>query len=127
MENKPDNRTGGLPHKNSFGGILALQGAVLLFSLSSVMLKLAGTADFLSFRFFLFYALGLGLLGMYAILWQQFLKRMPLGIAYANRAMSMLWSMVFGFLLFRETIKWNMVLGVAVIATGILIMVTADE
>ena len=106
------------------GLLLLLQGAVLLFSLSSVMMKLAGTAPLFSLRSFLFYALGIALLGIYAICWQQFLKRMPLSVAYANRAMSMLWSMVFGYFLFGETIRWNMIAGTVVIASGIWLMVT---
>ena len=52
---------------------------------------------------------------------------MPLTVAYANRAMSMLWTMVFGYFLFGETIRWNMIAGAAVIAAGILLMVTDHD
>ena len=107
--------------------ILLLQGCVLLFSASSVMLKLAGTAELLSLRCILFYGAGLALLGVYALFWQRFLERMPLTVAYANRAMSMCWSMIFGALLFGERIRPGMVIGVSVIAAGIILMVTADE
>ena len=107
--------------------LLLLQGAVLLFSLSSVMMKLAGTAELFSLHSFLYYGAGIALLGVYAVAWQQFLKRMPLSLAYANRAMSMLWTMVFGYLLFGETIRWNMIAGVIVIAAGIGLMVTDHE
>ena len=109
------------------GLILLLQGAVLIFSLSSVMMKLAGTSPWLSLRMLLFYGAGIALLGVYAVCWQQFLKRMPLTVAYANRAMSMLWAMVFGYFLFGETIRWNMIAGAAVIAAGILLMVTGHD
>lgn len=112
--------------KVTAGQILMLQGGVLIFSLSSVMMKLSSNYPVLSRGFILCYGAGLMLLGVYAILWQQFLKRIPLGTAYANRAMSMLWSMVFGTLFLSETIKWTMVLGVLVIAAGILVMVSED-
>ena len=107
--------------------ILLLQGNVLIFALSSLMMKLAGGYPFLSWGFVLCYGGGIVLLGIYAIFWQQFLKRMPLSVAYANRAMSMLWTMVLGALFFQETVRWNMILGAGIIAAGILIMVNADE
>lgn len=113
-------------HKTTLKEILLLQLAVLLFSVSSVLSKFAAQYGFLSWNWILFYGASLFLLGVYAVAWQQFLKNIPLTTAYANRAMAMLWSMVFGTLVFQETIKWNMVLGVAVIAAGIFVVVTAD-
>lgn len=106
--------------------ILLLQGAVLIFAAAMLMSKYASGYPLLSWGFVLLYGGSIFLLGVYAILWQQFLKVIPLSTAYANRAMAMLWSMVFGKLLFSETIKWNMVVGVAVIAAGIMLMVKAD-
>ena len=112
--------------KVTIGNMLLLQGGVLIFSLSSVMMKLASNFPMLSWGFILRYGAGIALLGVYAILWQQFLKRIPLGTAYAGRAMSMLWSMVFGALFLSETIRFTMVLGVIIIAAGIVIMVSED-
>lgn len=106
--------------------ILLLQGAVLIFAGAMLMSKYASGYPLLSWGFVLLYGGSIFLLFVYAILWQQFLKIIPLSTAYANRAMAMLWSMVFGKLLFSETIKWNMVVGVAVIAAGIMLMVKAD-
>ncbi len=107
--------------------IALLQLCVLLFSGASVLQKLAWNHPLPSWPFVLLLGGSLGILFLYALAWQQFLKRIPLSTAYANRAMAMLWSMLFGALLFSETIRWNMVAGVVVIAAGILIVVTADE
>jgi drug/metabolite transporter (DMT)-like permease len=52
---------------------------------------------------------------------------MPLVTVYANRATAMFWSMVFGALVFHETITWNMIVGVLVIFVGIYLVVTSDE
>lgn len=106
--------------------IVLLQGAVLIFAAATLLTKYASGQPLLSWGFVLLYGGSILLLFVYAILWQQFLKIIPLSTAYANRAMAMLWSMVFGKLLFLETIKWNMVVGVAVIAAGIMLMVRAD-
>ena len=38
----------------------------------------------------------------------------------------MFWSMIFGALFFHETIRWNMIVGVAVIFCGIYLVVTSD-
>lgn len=107
--------------------IALLQLCILIFSLSSVLEKLASGYPFLSTRWILLYAGALLIIGLYALAWQQFLKRIPLSTAYANRAMTMLWSMAFGMLFFGEKITWNMVLGVVVIAVGVYFVVTGDE
>lgn len=107
--------------------IAALQASVLIFSASSVLMKLAAAYPMLSWPWIGLYFGALCIIGVYAILWQQFLKRVPLTTAYANRAMSMLWSMLFGVLIFHETVTWNMLAGVAVIALGIYLVVTGDE
>ncbi len=106
--------------------IALLQLCVLLFSLSSVVQKIAARHPIFSWNWILLYGLSVCIIGAYAIAWQQFLKRMPLTTAYANRSMTMLWGMIWGALLFHETISWNMILGVAVIAVGIYFVVTGD-
>lgn len=115
------------PKRASAKLIVALQACVLLFSVSSVLMKLAAQHPRLSWPWILLYMGALLIIGVYALAWQQFLKRVPLTTAYANRAMSMLWSMLFGVLIFNETITWNMLLGVFVIAFGIYLVVTGDE
>lgn len=112
--------------KATIKDILLLQAAVILFAGSSVMSKYAAGYPLISWGFVLFYGLTLLLLGIYAIFWQQFLTKIPLNTAYANRAMSMLWTMLFGALLFSETITWNMIVGVIIIGAGILMVVQAD-
>ena len=107
--------------------IVLLQAAVLLFACSSLLMKLAGRYPMLSWPWIGLYGAALGITAVYAVLWQQFLKRMSLTTAYANRSMTMLWSMVFGALVFAETIRWNMVAGIAVIAFGIWLVVTGDD
>ena len=82
---------------------------------------------FLSVRFILFYGAVILLMLIYAILWQQFLKIMPLNTAYANRSVSTVWTMLFGALLFHEKITWTMILGAAIIIVGVYLVVTADE
>ena len=106
--------------------IAGLQLAVLIFSGSSVLMKLAAQHPMLSWPWVWLYLGALFIIGVYALAWQQFLKRIPLTTAYANRAMSMLWSMLFGALIFHETVRWNMVAGALVIGVGVYLVVTGD-
>ncbi|MEG1524165.1 MAG: EamA family transporter [Clostridia bacterium] len=107
--------------------IALLQLCVLVFSCSSVLEKLASQHPILSWAWIGLYGGALVIIALYALAWQQFLKRVPLTTAYANRAMTMLWSMLFGMLIFQEKVTWNMFAGVLVIAVGIYYVVTGDE
>ncbi len=105
---------------------LALHLLLLLFSCTTVLSKLAAQEEFLSLRFCLFFGGEFVLLGLYALGWQQILKRLPLTVAYTNKAVTLVWSMVFGVLLFHETVSVRQVLGCALAVAGVLLFVRAD-
>ena len=66
------------------------------------------------------------LLGIYAILWQQILKRFPLVVAIANKGVTVVFGLLWSALLFNEQVTmWNLV-GAGVIIAGIW-MVSTDE
>lgn len=107
--------------------LIVLHIELLLFSLGGICSKLAGQHKFLSFWFIFFYGLVILNLGIYAIVWQQIIKKLPLNTAYSNKAVTIAWGMLWGFLFFHETIKWNMILGAAIVIIGVIIVVRADE
>ena len=121
-----EQRVTGPKRRASLKLILLLQACVLLFSTSSVLMKLASGYPMLTWPWLGLYAGALFIIGAYALAWQQFLTRIPLTTAYANRAMTMFWSMLFGVLIFGERVTWNMLAGVAVIVAGIYLVVTGD-
>ncbi len=102
--------------------IASLQVVVVIYTLSSVMSKLASGEEFLSFNFLLFYGLQIFILGIYAIVWQQLIKRCDLSIAYANRSMAILWSLIWAVVLFGEQITIKNVIGVIVVFIGTMIV-----
>lgn len=106
---------------------LALHISLLLSSLSGVCSKMAANQSFLSFGFFLYFGLVLVIMFVYAVVWQQILKRMPLTVAYANRPVSLVWGMIWGALIFKERITWNMILGAGIIFLGIYLVVSEHE
>jgi len=114
-------------NKKYFLTILFLQGSLLLMSFSSVLSKYAAQNEFLSLKFILFYGASLLCLFIYAILWQQILKRISLNTAYANRSVLMIWSMIWGRLLFGEEITWKMILGAAIMLVGVYLVVASDK
>lgn len=104
--------------------ILMLQAVVVIYTLSSVVAKLATGKELFSFSFFLFYGLEIAILGVYAILWQQMIKRFDLSIAYANRAMALLWSALWAVLLFHEGLGPKQVAGIVLVILGTVIVNT---
>lgn len=105
---------------------LLLHLLLLLFSCTTVLSKLAAQELFLSLRFFLFFGGEFVLLGLYALGWQQILKRLPLTVAFTNKAVTLVWSMVFGVLLFGEHVSLRQVLGCLLAVAGVLLFVRAD-
>ena len=114
------------PKRANWKTIMLLQLAILLFACCTLLKKLAAQHPTLSLSWCLLYGSGVLILGSYALIWQQFLRRMPLVTVYANRATAIFWSMIFGYFLFHEQIRWNMIAGVAVIFIGIYLVVTSD-
>ncbi len=102
--------------------ILILQGVVVIYTLSGVCAKFASGSSFLSFKFLAFYGIEICVLGIYALLWQQIIKKFDLSIAYANRAMALLWSMVWAAIFFHEAVTIQNILGVLIVLAGTIVV-----
>lgn len=105
---------------------LFLHGILLVYSLSAVCSKMAAGYPFLSLEFILWYGAVLLLLGVYALVWQQVLKRLPLTTAFANKGITIVWGMLWGALLFGEQLSLTMFIGAALVFVGILLVVTSN-
>ena len=57
---------------------IGLHLAILLYASTGIFTKQASAQSFLSAKFILFYGIAILLMFLYALLWQQFLKVMPL-------------------------------------------------
>jgi len=105
---------------------LYLHGLLLLYSFGGVCSKAAGEAEFLSAGFMICYGILLSILVFYAIAWQQMLRRLPLITAYASKAVTIIWGMLFGNIMFQEAVTGRHILGALVIMAGILLVEGAD-
>lgn len=112
--------------KSSTKTLLALHFLLAFYSVSNVFSKLASDAPFLSWRFVCCYGAVLVIMAVYALGWQQVIKRMPLTTAYANKAVTVVWGIVFGMLFFGETVTPLMLLGALVIVAGIVLFAVED-
>ena len=103
---------------------LVLHAILLIYSIAAILSKTAAGLDFLSLPFILCYGGVLVLLLLYALVWQWVLKTLPLSIAYMNKGITIVWGMIWGFLLFSETITVAMLIGAALVFAGIALVVT---
>ena len=99
--------------------LLGLQGAVIIYSFADITAKLASSHAFLSGGWILWIGAEVLVLGVYALLWQQLIKRLDISVAYSNRAAAIVWTTLWAALFFHEKIALQNVLGLAVIFAGI--------
>ncbi|SFU87404.1 transporter [Butyrivibrio sp. INlla21] len=107
--------------------ILQIQSAVVIYSLSTVAANLASKHAFLSWKYILFFGLEFFILGVYAIVWQQMIKKFQLSIAYANKALTLMWSMLWNFVIFSQGITPWKVVGVVLVVIGVMVMNLSGE
>ena len=119
--------------KLSLFSVLAIQAAVIIYTGSGVCSKMASsrkgsvtlfghTIRGLDITGYMWLFLEVCCLGLYAVLWQQIIKRFDLSVAYCNRAFAVCWSFLWGVLLFGEHVKPLNLAGIAVVLAGILLV-----
>lgn len=106
---------------------ILLHVLLMVYSISGILSKLAAKVVFMSIPFILLYLGIVFLLGIYAIFWQQIIKALPLTIAYANKAVSVIWGLVWGILFFHEKLTLGKLIGICLIVIGIILFCKSDE
>ena len=103
---------------NKLKNIILLQLIVIIYTVNSIIAKFATGAKPLSLGFFAFYAVEVAVLGVYAICWQQMIKRFDLSIAYANRSMAILWTALWSVVIFHESLSVKQIIGIVLVVIG---------
>ena len=106
--------------------LLGLHLLIMVYSMSGICSKMAAKQPFLSFKFCIYYGIIIVLLGLYAIGWQQIIKRIPLTTAFANKAVTVVWGLIWGLVFFGEEITIGKVVGVLCVVLGVVIYAKAD-
>ena len=113
--------------KFDFKTFAVLHFILLLYSFVGVFMKLAFQNEMFSFNFFLFAGLAVLFLGIYAIIWQQVLKKLPLTVAFTNKAICIVWGMLWGALFLGDQITWYKILGSLIVFPGVVLVVSSNE
>lgn len=98
-----------------------------IYAVSSVFGKKAGEYTFLSCGFLKMYAGVIACLLLYALVWQQVIKHIPLITAYASRAVTIVWGVFFGKIFYKEEITFHKVFSLLLIIMGIILFARADH
>ena len=98
---------------------LALIGTFFIYTTSGVFSKLASQHDFLSLEYIAFLGCTVGVLGVYAILWQQIIKRMDISLAYMFKGTGVIFGLALAHFVFGETITTTNIIGAIIIICGI--------
>lgn len=108
---------------------LLLHATLFLYAIASVFAKSAGLnlSDRAMTAVVIFLGLEAVTLGVYAMLWQQTLKRMPLSYAYSNKGIVTLWSCLFGLLFFGESLTLGKGIGIVIVLAGVYLVVSDHE
>lgn len=115
-------------NKNLIKNIVILQAIIGVYTLSTVAAKFASNQeDVFSIGFIVCYGIEIFILGIYAILWQQIIKKFEISVAYANRAMALLWSILWALVFFHEEITIKNVIGVIIVIIGTIIVNRDDK
>ncbi len=94
--------------------------------MGAICSKMAGRHKFLSPKFIFFYGLLICILFVYAVIWQQVLKRLSLTVAYASKGVGIIYGMMWGVMIFNETITWNMIVGAVLVLIGVYIYIFSE-
>ena len=106
--------------------VVKLLGAFFIYSCTSIFTKLASQQPFLSFRYILFLTGAVIVMAIYALIWQQILKRMPVSDAYMWKGSTVIFTLLLSALLFGESITWMNALGALLIVSGIALFAKSD-
>ena len=94
---------------------IALVGTFFIYTTSGVFSKLASQREFLSLGYIAFLACTVGVLGIYAVLWQQIIKRMDVSLAYMFKGTGVVFGLMLAHFVFGEAITTTNIVGAAII------------
>lgn len=99
----------------------------LLYACVSIFTKYASQQEFMSWNYTVGLIGAIGVMGLYAILWQQVLKRVELSMAYMFKGTSLVFVILLAYVFFGEQITWNNIIGAIIIISGIVLYANSSE
>ena len=112
--------------KMNYKNILLLHINILLFSFTGIFSKCAANSvnqnGIFDFHTLFFAAMMIINCGIYAIFWQQTLKKFDVNVAYAHKSVYNIWSLLWAVLIFSEKITIGNIIGTVLIVIGVVVM-----
>jgi len=99
----------------------------LIYSFTGVISKSSILNPLRSINTLFCYIIVLILLGLYALIWQISIKKIPLYMAYMGKSTSLILTLLWSNLFFNEVIKINNIIGALLVICGILLMFNPKE
>ena len=106
---------------------IVLIGINMLYACVSLFTKYASQQSFMSWNYILGLVGAISVMGLYAVLWQQILKRIELSLAYMFKGTSIVFVMLLAYVLFGEQITWNNIVGAIIIICGIVLYAHSSQ
>ena len=97
-----------------------------IYSLVGVMTRCASMYPFMSWQYVLFVVGAVGVLGVYAILWQQLIQRLDISLAYMFKGLGVVFALLICHYVFDEVITTRNIIGALIIISGITLFTWAD-
>lgn len=108
--------------KLSIRHIIVLIGVNMVYACVGICTKMAALQTPFSWPYLLWFAGAVAIIGIYAILWQQVLRRIELSTAYMFKGTTLIFTMLIAALLFGEAITVPNIIGSIIIITGITLL-----
>lgn len=108
--------------KLSIRHIIVLIGVNMVYACVGICTKMAALQTPFSWPYLLWFAGAVAIIGIYAILWQQVLRRIELSTAYMFKGTTLIFTMLTAALLFGEAITVPNIIGSIIIITGITLL-----
>lgn len=102
--------------------VCALVGINLLYACTGICTKMASLSEPFSWSYMLWFAGAVMIIGIYALLWQQVLRRIDLSTAYMFKGTTLIFTMLFAALIFGESITLPNIIGSIIIICGITLL-----
>ena len=106
---------------------IVLQLLILMYSFSYLLCKEASEEDFLSLKYCVLFGFVFLIMVIYAVGWQQVIKRIPLSVAIANKSVIIIWGMIFGYFFGGEVIGRLQYIGAVFVIIGVVIIAFVDN
>lgn len=104
---------------------LSLVAINLIYAIVYIFSKQASLCEVFGFKYFLWISGAILVMGIYAILWQQIIRRIEMSTAYMFKGTSLIFVLLISWLIFGEQITCTNIIGSLIIISGIMLFAKA--